>query len=203
MIKNIIFDLGGVLIDHNPEKTLGEYFMKEDAELISREIFRSELWLERDRGTVTSDEILRIKKDIIPERIYDKVAEMVQDFFPYMPPFEEMYGFVEELREKGYGIYLLSNVGKEFHTVKKDIPVLSLFDGFVASSDYGVVKPEKEIYNILFEKFSLNPEECIFIDDVQKNIDGALKAGMEGHCYSHGKLEILKEDLKSKGVKIS
>ena len=114
-----------------------------------------------------------------------------------------MYGFVKELKENGYGVYLLSNVGKEFHRVKKNIPVLELFDGFVASSDYQVIKPEKEIYNILYEKFSLKAEECYFIDDVQKNIDGARETGMDGHCYSHGELEILKEDLRQKGVKIS
>ncbi len=202
MIKNIIFDLGGVLIDHNPEKTLSAYFSKEHVDIILREIFRNTLWLERDRGVVTSDEIMEQKKDVIPAEIYDKVNEMVQNFFPYMPPFEKMYDFVKELKEKGYGIYLLSNVGKEFHTVKKDIPVLSLFDGFVASSDYEVIKPEPEIYNILFEKFSLKPEECFFIDDVQKNIDGARGAGMGGHCYYHGDLEILKADLRQKGVNV-
>ena len=202
MIKNIIFDLGGVLIDHNPEKTLYSRFSKENADIILKEIFRNPLWLERDRGVVTSEEILEQKKDVIPAEIYPEVAEMTTDFFPYMPPFEEMYDFVKELKENGYGIYLLSNVGKEFHRVKKDIPVLELFDGFVASSDYKVVKPEPEIYNVLFEKFSLIPEECIFIDDVQKNIDGAVKSGMHGHCYSHGSLSILKEDLREKGVKI-
>ncbi len=202
MIKNIIFDLGGVLIDHNPEKTLYAHFSKENADIILKEIFRNPLWLEKDRGVVTSEEIIEIKKDIIPHEIFDKVNEMVGNFFPYMPPFEEMYEFVKQLKENGYGIYLLSNVGKEFHTVKNDIPVLELFDGFVASSDYEVIKPEKEIYRILFEKFSLKPEECIFIDDVQKNIDGAVEAGMQGHCYSHGNLEILKEDLRQKGVKV-
>lgn len=202
MIKNIIFDLGGVLIDHNPEKTLYAHFSKENADIILREIFRNPVWGERDRGVVTSEEIMEMKKDIIPPEIYDKVNEMVGNFFPYMPPFEKMYGFVKELKENGYGIYLLSNVGKEFYTVKKDIPVLELFDGFVASSDYKVIKPEKEIYNILFEKFSLKPEKCFFIDDVQKNIDGAKNAGMDGHCYSHGDLEILKADLREKGVRI-
>lgn len=203
MIKNIIFDLGGVLIDHNPEKTLYAHFSKEHADIILSEIFRNPIWLERDRGVVTSAEILEMKKDIIPSEIYSKVEEMVNDFFPYMPPFEEMYGFVKELKENGYGVYLLSNVGKEFHRVKKNIPVLELFDGFVASSDYQVIKPEKEIYNILYEKFSLKAEECFFIDDVQKNIDGARATGMDGHCYSHGNPEILKDDLRQKGVKIS
>ncbi len=203
MIKNIIFDLGGVLIDHNPEKTLYAHFSKENADIILKEIFRNPVWAERDRGVVTSEEIMEMKKDIISAEIYDKVNEMVGNFFPYMPPFEKMYDFVKELKENGYGIYLLSNVGTEFHTVKKDIPVLKLFDGFVASSDYKVIKPEKEIYNILYEKYSLKPEECFFIDDVQKNIDGARNTGMDGHCYYHGDLEILKADLRQKGVNIS
>ena len=202
MIKNIIFDMGGVLIDYNPEKALYSVFSKEYADILLKEIFRNPVWSDKDRGIIFPADIMRMKKDVIPAEIYDKVCGMVDNFYPYMPPFEKMYDFVKSLKENGYGIYLLSNVGKEFHRVKKDIPVLELFDGFVASSDYKVVKPEPEIYNVLFEKFSLIPEECIFIDDVQKNIDGAVKAGMHGHCYSHGNLSILKEDMREKGVKI-
>ena len=89
MIKNIIFDLGGVLIDHNPEKTLYAHFSKENADIILKEIFRNPVWAERDRGTVTSGDILEMKKDVIPPEIYGKVEEMVNDFFPYMPPFEK------------------------------------------------------------------------------------------------------------------
>lgn len=70
------------------------------------------------------------------------------------------------------------------------------------SADYKLLKPEKEIYLALYEKFSLNPEECFFIDDVQKNIDGARETGMDGHCYYHGDIEILKAALKEKGIKL-
>ncbi|MBO5410715.1 MAG: HAD-IA family hydrolase, partial [Clostridia bacterium] len=95
-----------------------------------------------------------------------------------------------------------SNASSDFHERRSGIPALAFFDGVLISADYKLLKPEKEIYEALYEKFSLNPEECFFIDDVQKNIDGAKATGMDGHCYYHGDVEILKADLRSKGVNI-
>ena len=194
--------MGGVLIDYNPEKTLYSMFDKETADILLREIFRNSLWADKDRGIIFPDEIMRIKKDTIPSEVYGKVCEMVENFYPYMPPFEKMYGLVKQLKENGYGIYLLSNASSDFHERRSGIPALSLFDGVLISADYKLLKPEKEIYLTLYEKFSLNPEECFFIDDVQKNIDGAWATGMDGHCYYHGDIEILKAALKEKGIKI-
>lgn len=202
MIKNIIFDMGGVLIDYNPEKTLYGMFDKETADILLREIFRNQIWADKDRGIIFPEEIMEQKRDLIPAEVYEKVSEMVDNFYPYMPPFEKMYDLVKRLKENGYGIYLLSNASADFHERRKDIPALALFDGVVVSADYKLLKPEKEIYLTLFEKFGLKPEECFFIDDVQKNIDGAKAAGMDGHCYAHGDVEILKEALKEKDVKI-
>ena len=202
MIKNIIFDMGGVLIDYNPEKALYGIFDKETADILLKEIFRNQLWADKDRGIVTPEEIMKIKKDAIPEAVYEKVCEMVDNFYPYMPVFEQMYDFVKSLKENGYGIYLLSNASSDFHIRREGIPALSLFDGVLISADYKLLKPEKEIYEALYKEFNLKPEECFFIDDVQKNIDGARATGMDGHCYYHGDLEILKKDLISKGVKI-
>ncbi len=202
MIKNIIFDMGGVLIDYNPEKTLYGMFDRETADILLREIFRNQIWADKDRGIIFPDEIMAQKRDAIPAEVFEKVSEMVDNFYPYMPPFEKMHDLVKLLKGNGYGIYLLSNASSDFHERRKGIPALELFDGVVISADYKLLKPEKEIYLTLFEKFGLRPEECFFIDDVQKNIDGANAAGMDGHCYAHGDVEILKKALKEKGVKI-
>ncbi len=200
MIKNIIFDMGGVLIDYNPEKTLYGMFDKETADILLKEIFRNPLWSDKDRGIIEPAEIMQLVKNNIPEAVFEKVCEMVDNFYPYMPPFERMYGFVESLKAKGFGIYLLSNASSDFHERRSGIPALSLFDGVIVSADHKLLKPEKEIYEKLYETFSLKPEECFFIDDVQANVDGAKATGMDGHCYYHGDLDILKRDMEQKGI---
>ena len=202
MIKNIIFDMGGVLIDYNPEKALYSLFDKETADILLKEIFRNQIWSDKDRGIIFPDEIMEQKKERIPAEIFEKVCKMVDNFYPYMPPFEKMYGFINQLKENGYGIYLLSNASSDFHERRSGIPALSLFDGVLISADYKLLKPEKEIYLALYDKFSLKPEECYFIDDVQKNIDGAKATGMDGHCYYHGDIEILRTAMRKKGIKI-
>jgi len=202
MIKNIIFDMGGVLIDYNPEKSLYSLFDKNTADILLREIFRNQIWSDKDRGIIFPEQIMEQKKNAIPPEVFDKASEMVHNFYPYMPPFEKMYDFIKQLKKNGYGIYLLSNASSDFHERRSDIPALSLFDGVLISADYKLLKPEKEIYMALYEKFSLIPEECYFIDDVQKNIDGAKATGMIGHCHSHTDMEGLKSALRDAGVKI-
>ena len=202
MIKNIIFDMGGVLIDYNPEKTLYGLFDKATADILLKEIFRNPIWSDKDRGIISPAEIMQQVRSRIPEAVFEKVSEMVDNFYPYMPPFENMCGFVETLKAKGYGIYLLSNASPDFHERRSGIPALSFFDGVIISADHKLLKPEKEIYEKLYETFSLKPEECFFIDDVQANIDGAKATGMDGHCYCHGDLDILKAAMAEKGIEI-
>ena len=202
MIRNIIFDMGGVLIDYNPEKTLYSLFDKETADILLKEIFRNDIWSAKDRGIIFPDEIMEQKKGVVPEAVFEKTSEMVHNFYPYMPPFEKMADLVKQLKENGYSIYLLSNASSDFHERREGIPALSFFDGVVISADYKLLKPEKEIYETLYEKFSLDPAECYFVDDVQKNIDGARATGMDGHCYYHGDVEILRSAMQEKGIRI-
>ena len=75
MIKNIIFDMGGVLIDYNPEKTLYGLFDKETADILLREIFRNQLWSDKDRGIITPEEIMLKKRNSIPEGFLKKSAK--------------------------------------------------------------------------------------------------------------------------------
>ena len=77
MIKNIIFDMGGVLIDYNPEKTLYSLFDRETADILLKEIFRNPVWADKDRGIIFPDEIMKQKKSAIPAEVYGKVCGMV------------------------------------------------------------------------------------------------------------------------------
>ena len=119
-----------------------------------------------------------------------------------MSPFEDTYELVRDLKSGGYGVYLLSNASMDFYERKSGIPALALFDGYIISAEYHLLKPEKEIYLTLFDKFGLKPEECFFIDDVQANIDGAAAVGMRGFRYSKGHIAQLRAALGEAGVKI-
>ena len=202
MIKNIIFDMGGVLIDYDPEKTLYSALDKESADIALAEIFRNKLWSEKDRGTVSAEEIIRLKGGKIPARSYEKVVEMVKNFYPSMPPFTQAEEIVKRLKSNGYRIFLLSNASLDFYDEKKNIPALSYFDGYLISADYKLIKPEKEIYFTLFSKFNLLPEECFFIDDVEANCLASRSAGMKAYCLAREDYEGLINAMKENGIDI-
>ena len=90
--------MGGVLIDYNPEKSLYGIFDRETADILLREIFRNQLWADKDRGIIFPEDIMEQKKDVIPIEIFDKTCEMVNNFYPYMPPFEKMFDFIKGLK---------------------------------------------------------------------------------------------------------
>ncbi|MCR5523007.1 MAG: HAD family phosphatase [Clostridia bacterium] len=202
MIENIVFDMGGVLINYDPEGTIYGIFDKEVADIALKEIFRNRLWNEKDRGTVTPDEIMERVRDKIPPRAYDKVSEITHNLYPYMKPFEETCRLVRELKRNGYGIFLLSNASDDFFENKWRIPALEYFDGYLISADYKLLKPEPEIYSVFFEKFNLNPSECFFIDDMPANVEGSEKAGMKAYCFNHKDFALLRNALRENGINI-
>jgi putative hydrolase of the HAD superfamily len=201
MIKNIIFDMGGVIISFTPKETLKRYFPDDgDSDMIYDVLFNQNLWGEMDRGTKTAAEVAHEACRLLPERLRERLTRLILNWWDEMPPIPEMCDFIAGLKAKGFGIYLLSNTPCEIYERMDDIPAFKYFDGIIASCDWKRVKPDPEIYRILFRKFSLLPEECFFIDDMQTNIDGAASVGMKGHCYSHGSLELLRRAMHDEGI---
>ena len=110
-----------------------------------------------------------------------------------MFPLDQNVRMLPELRKKGYRLYYLSNFPIDiFEEVKTGYYFFKYFDGGIISSEVKFSKPDPEIYKILVKKYSLTPEECLFIDDVEKNVMTAKTLGMKG-LVTFGSQEISKE----------
>lgn len=202
MLKNIIFDMGNVLLSWDPDQIVSSYLPEpEQQQLVKKELFGESEWRALDKGEITEQVLIEQVCKRLPNELHEKVVEIMDHWHEYLTPFEESDELIQELKQLGYQIYLLSNASQRFHQYEKEITVFSLFDGKLISADVHLTKPEKGIYQCLFDTFSLNPEECFFIDDMQENIDAAKEVGMDGYCYD-GNMEKLRKALTKKGIAV-
>jgi putative hydrolase of the HAD superfamily len=200
MIKNLVFDMGQVLTAFVPEEFIRHYVTEpEDIRRIRAEVFEKEEWQELDRGTVMEEDIIAPLCARLPARLHAPTKELLLHWHEYLTGLDDIYPTVRELKEKGYSLYLLSNAGKAMLDFTDHIPALQFFNGILFSGEVLLLKPEKEIYLKFFERFSLNPQECYFIDDNPDNIAAGKALGMDGFCYQRNVQE-LRAALKRVGV---
>lgn len=203
MIRNILFDMGNVLIRFDRKLFLDRLDVSEaDKEILLREVFANVEWAQMDRGTKTEETALESMYKRLPERLYAAAERLTLHWDEPMIPIDGMYALVEELKAKGYGIYLLSNASYRQHDYWPRIPASKFFDGKLISADVHVVKPQPEIYNLCLEKFGLKAEESFFIDDVAANIEGAIHCGLSGAVF-FGDAARLRKDLRAAGVDVA
>ena len=204
MIKNIVFDMGNVLVYFNRDMFLDRVGVTdpEDRKLLTREIYLSLEWSRMDRGSLTPKKAEELMRARIPERLHPYVTGLVSEWARPILPVPGMAELVKELKENGYGIYLLSNAACDQHTYWPEIPGHEYFDGTLISADVLHVKPEREIYEHLCVKFSLKPEECVFIDDSTVNAEGAYFSGIAPIVF-HDDVAEVREKLAGLGVKVS
>lgn len=202
MIKNIIFDLGGVVIDYNPFKVIPNYFTAEESEYILHNVFFTHEWDEIDRGVLTPAEGFEHCRPALGDEAYERLLDIVNNWGDYMPPFEDTFEFIKRLKAAGLGLYVLSNIPPYFNKMLKTLPALKYFDGYVISCEEKVIKPSPEIFDILLKRYSLTADECFFIDDVEKNAEGARKCGLHAHCFAKRDFNALTADLRALGVNI-
>lgn len=203
MIKNIIFDMGGVLLRFEPDYFIARLGITgADADLLRREVFRSADWVRMDRGTLTDEEGVASICRRVPEHLHSAVEELVCRWeIPEILPMEGMAALIGELKDAGYGIYLLSNAFARQHEYWPRVPGSEYFDDTFISADVKLVKPQREIYEMALDKFGVTAEECVFIDDLPSNIEMGENCGICGVVF-HGDVEILRADLRRTGVKI-
>lgn len=201
MIKNIIFDMGNVLIDFNPMQYIGELHLddREEETKIFKAAYQNYKSIYMDYGMITEQEFVDHVVSGIGEEYRDKVAQIILNWPMYLTPIKGMEELVKELKDKGFKIYLLSNAGYSQHDYWEKIPAHIYFDGKIVSCDVKEVKPFPKIYEALYEKFKLKPEECFFIDDLIINIFGAKRTGMDGYVFN-GDVDDLRKELKKQKI---
>ena len=201
VIRNIVFDMGQVLIWWTPALMTAHIPLgDEDRALLIREVFGNVEWVRLDRGTLTGEEAAEKICARLPERLHVHAHFLVKEWWSLeLKPVAGMAAVVRDLKEAGYGIYLLSNANIQLRENFHRIPGAEYFDGLLVSSEEKMIKPHREIYGRLFERFSLVPEECFFIDDAPANIEGALMAGMPGAVFC-GDTARLRRELQEQGI---
>ena len=188
MIKNIIFDFGKVLVDFDPYYMTKQYFNnEEEIKLVSNIIFDRLYWDKLDKGGITDAEIKNDVKQRLPVNLIDNAFLAYDNWYRNLPEINGMREIVTELKSKGYKLYLLSNISKQFvenyAKVESIVSLFELFDGLVFSGPIEMVKPNKDIFEYLLNKFSINAEESVFIDDNVSNINGAKKVGINTYLF--------------------
>ena len=204
MIKNIIFDMGQVLVKFDTDVFIKRVGIEDpkDKEIIMREVYKSVEWSMMDRGTLTDEEAAKIMEERVPTHLKDKVRLLTCEWDRPIIPIEGMKELVKELKDNGYNIYLLSNASYNQKNYWPNVPGNEYFDGTVVSAYVKLVKPQPEIFKYTLDKFGLKAEESLFIDDATLNVEGAIFTGLKGIVF-HGDVIELREKLASMGVKIS
>ena len=180
MIKNIIFDLGNVLIKFRPSEFLLNFTRDQDyIDRFVSKVTRSKTWLELDRGTRTLENARQIFVSKYPKE-KDFIERFLDQWMDMLTPIEKNVQSLREIKKLGYKTYILSNYIKEaFDYVTSKYNFFSLFDGQIISGFENIIKPERAIYELLLDRFNLKPENCLFIDDVLFFLKPAKKLGMK------------------------
>ncbi len=198
MIKNIIFDLGNVIINYD-QKAIIERFTEneEEKEYIYNEIFNAPEWEMQDLGNITNIEAV----EIINKRNnfkYEKLTQVfLMEWYKKQKINKDIIKIAKKLKEKGYNIYVLSNMANFTYEYFKKEEFFSLCSGIVISAYEHLKKPDKKIYELILERYELKAEECLFIDDTEKNYKTANEIGIQGRNIipnsSEDVIKLLKE----------
>lgn len=193
MIKNIISDMGNVLLKFEPQKYVDAFCNSEASrEIIKRELFDSPDWSLSDKGELTPADRFEKIKARVPAEYHGELKDCNEKWHTLMREVPGAKVFLERVKAAGYRLFILSNATSEFYEYFPKHYDMRLFDGLVVSSDILLLKPDLRIYEYTLKKFSLLAEECLFIDDVETNIEAAKRAGMQTRLFRNDFNEILK-----------
>lgn len=155
----------------------------------------SDIWKKYDLGEYTLSDVMNQFKKRFPEYEND-IESVLEMWVTILNPIESSICKIEELRGRGYEVYLLSNLNKEAHLyIEEEYTIFDMVNGYVLSYLERLAKPDEKIYDCLVRRYQLNVHECVFIDDLKENVEAAIAFGMKGIVYTNK--EEVEEKLES------
>ena len=184
MIKNIIFDLMNVIIKKDSNVKTLMYFTNDvnKAEDLQKYIYKTEEWKLLDLGNISHEQAIKDMQRKAPKEYSELIKEVMNNRCQYFTINEGTVNIAKTLKEKGYHIYVLSNMSEYAYTCFKDIDFFKLCDGIMISAYEHLVKPDEKIFTTLLDRYHLKSEECLFIDDddTGRSLETANKLGILG-----------------------
>ncbi len=184
MIKNIIFDIGNVILNFDLSNVLPAFTANEEEQkFILDNIINSPEWLGYsliDTGYIKKEDAIQVVKDRT-NHVNDKlINDFWNNYNEYALVNENVIKLIKKLKDNNYKIYLLSNINPYTYDFVKTSGLFDIVDGYVLSYLEHQIKPYESIYNTLINRYNLIPEECLFVDDKEENVKTANKLGMLG-----------------------
>lgn len=184
-IKNLVLDMGNVLLGWTPEAfALRAAGKPQDADILCRALFAHADWALHDAGRITEETLLQRALSRAPERLHRQLENLVSGWPLWMPPVPGAEEITRDAKAAGLRLYLLSNAGARFPDALKAQGFYPRFDGMMVSYHENTAKPDPRLYQRLCVRFSLVPGECLFVDDIAANVQGARTAGMEALVFA-------------------
>lgn len=181
MIKNIILDVGGILFDdskNNIEKVLGkncDYIYKTAYGTGFKKCLLGEISVQEYIDSLKNEKYFNNIKYILEKDNLKKTYPLIENNFK----------FIENLKEDGYNLFLLTNITEDsYNYINSIVNINNIFDGGIYSYQEHLIKPNHEIYNLLINRFNLNKEETLFFDDKEKNVIAANESGIKSFIFT-------------------
>lgn len=192
-MKNIVFDLAGVVVARNQERC-PQYIMDYFYFINSGEAL-PEFWDDYDRGTRDIDSVAQCLSEFRGSDFETAKSRMLEavTYQEQVAPTAEL---IAELKAAGYRLFVLSNMSKDYIEFLREMPVFQHFEGEIVSCEVGLIKPEREIYNLLLDRYNLVPEQTMFIDDRKPNVDAAAEVGINPFHFDRNDPEKSCEQLR-------
>lgn len=183
VVKNVVFDVGNVLLWWKPQNVVAEVFPQEDANLLTLQMFKSDPWKDLNRGLLTAEDLINLYHQTLGIE-KPKLEFLMERVKESLTPIPDSLEFLKELADRRIPLYCITdNIHELMARLREKYDFWKHFQGVVVSAEVGVLKPAPEIYQHLLDTYHLKAEECLFIDDYDINIEGAKNMGMQGILF--------------------